>query len=267
MKAPRATGSLSPVTADISSSSLVTAPKTLPGASPRGYLHSSLVNKIGLAVVTGELAPHAVLRIEELELHYGVSRSVIREVIRVLSSLGLLASRRRLGTVVQAEASWNLYDPHVIRWRLASDGRIEQLRSLSELRSAVEPHAAKLAAHRASSTQASELVALSAQMWASGHDGDLKEFLRLDVLFHAKLLASSGNAMFGQLDSLITEVLTGRIEHGLMPHIPNQEAMQLHVDVATAIQRGDSENARTAMTKIVEQSMDEMGDIWNVTHP
>lgn len=230
-------------------------------------MHAELVDKLGLAIVTGELRPLAVLRIEELEVHYGVSRSVVREVIRVLSSLGLLASRRRLGTVVQEESAWNLYDPHVIRWRLASDRRIEQLRSLSELRSAVEPHAAKLAAERASSAQTSDLVGLSARMWAAGHDGNLEEFLRLDVLFHAALLASSGNEMFAQLNSLITEVLKGRIEHGLMPHIPNQEAMQLHVDVATAIQRRDGDTARTAMTKIVEQSMDEMGDIWNVAHP
>lgn len=233
----------------------------------RAYLHSALVDKLGLAVVTGEIPPLTVLRIDELEERYGASRSVIREVIRVLSSLGLLASRRRLGTVVQVESAWKLYDPHVIRWRLASDRRIDQLRSLSELRSAVEPHAAKLAAKRASSTEASELVTLSAKMWASGHDGNLEEFLKLDVLFHATLLSCSGNEMFAQLDSLITEVLKGRIEHGLMPHIPNQEAMQLHVDVATAIQRRDGDTARAAMTKIVEQSMDEMGDIWNVAHP
>ncbi|UUL76584.1 hypothetical protein NG819_01890 [Pseudarthrobacter sp. Fe7] len=55
-----------------------------------------------------------------------MSRSVIREATRVLSSMGMLESRRRLGTVVQPEASWNLYDPQVIRWRLASAKRLEQ---------------------------------------------------------------------------------------------------------------------------------------------
>ncbi|WP_113716550.1 FadR/GntR family transcriptional regulator [Arthrobacter dokdonensis] len=229
---------------------------------PREYLHSALVDKLGLAVVTGQFAPHAVLRIEELEERYGVSRSVIREVIRVLSSLGLLASRRRLGTVVQPAAAWNLYDPHVIRWRLASNGRIDQLRSLGELRSAVEPQAARLAAQRASLADASVLVSLSAQMWATGHDSNIAEFLKLDVLFHAKVLEASGNEMFAQLNSLVTEVLQGRIEHGLMPHIPNHQAMEFHVDVANAIQRHDGDAAQMAMTRIVEQSMDEMGVIW-----
>ncbi|NVM96632.1 FadR/GntR family transcriptional regulator [Arthrobacter wenxiniae] len=234
---------------------------------PREYLHSALVDKLGLAVVTREFPPHTVLRIEELEARYGVSRSVIREVIRVLSSLGLLASRRRLGTVVQPATAWNLYDPHVIRWRLASGDRIDQLRSLSELRSAIEPQAAKLAAQRASFAEASELVSLSAQLWATGHDSDIAEFLKLDVLFHAKLLDASGNEMFAQLNSLVTEVLKGRSDHGLMPNSPNHQAMEFHVDVANAIQRRDGDAAQAAMTRIVEQSMDEMGVIWNVAHP
>ncbi|MCQ9162655.1 MULTISPECIES: FadR/GntR family transcriptional regulator [unclassified Arthrobacter] len=234
---------------------------------PREYLHSALVDKLGLAVVTREFPPHAVLSIEELEVRYGVSRSVIREVIRVLSSLGLLASRRRLGTVVQPATAWNLYDPHVIRWRLASDDRIDQLRSLSELRSAIEPQAAKLAAQRASFADASELVYLSAQMWARGHDSDIAEFLKLDVLFHAKMLECSGNEMFAQLNSLVTEVLKGRIDHGLMPRSPNHEAMRFHVDVANAIQRRDGDAAQAAMTRIVEQSMDEMGVIWETGLP
>lgn len=237
-----------------------------PSSPPRESLHSSLVDKLGLAVVSGELAEHAVLSVEELETRYGVSRSVIREVIRVLSSLGLLASRRRLGTVIQPRTAWNLYDPHIIRWRLASESRLAQLRSISELRSAVEPLAAKLAAERASFTDASNLVTLSAQMWAAGHAADMDEFLRLDVLFHEQLLEASGNEMFAQLNSLVAEVLKGRIEHGLMPHIPNANAMQFHVDVASAIQQRNGDAALAAMTRIVDQSMAETAVIWAKDH-
>lgn len=235
--------------------------------APHADLHTAIVEKFGLEVVSGDFLPGAVLRIEELEARYGASRSVIREVIRVLSSLGLLASKRRLGTVVQAEQEWKLYDPYVIRWRLASTQRHEQLRSLSELRSAIEPHAAKLAAQRASFKQASDLVGLSAQMWAAGQDSKIAEFVDLDVAFHALVLTSSGNEMFAQLDTLVTEVLKGRTEHGLMPHTPNHDALQFHVDVASAIQRGDGDAAHAAMTKIVEQSVDEMAVIWREIKP
>ena len=73
--------------------------------------------------------------------------------------------------------------------------------------------------------------------------------------------------MFSQLHNLVREVLSGRTEHGLMPHLPHHEALQLHVDVASAIQRGEAEAAHAAMSRIVEQSTEEMGDIWSQHHP
>ncbi|MEV4187473.1 GntR family transcriptional regulator, partial [Streptosporangium canum] len=97
-------------------------------------------------IASGGLAAGQVLTIEELELRFGVSRSVIRETIRVLESMGLVSSRRRVGVTVAARTEWNLFDPRIIRWRLAGEGRGEQLRSLGELRRGVEPVAAALAA-------------------------------------------------------------------------------------------------------------------------
>jgi DNA-binding FadR family transcriptional regulator len=229
-------------------------------------LHAALVESLGLAIADGRFAPNSVLRLDELEAQHSVSRSVVREAARVLSSKGMLESRRRFGTVVQPEESWNLYDPQVIRWRLASSRRLEQLQSLNELRGAVEPQAARLAAERASWDAGSELVSQAARLWAAGQRGDQEEFLRLDVEFHAAVLKASGNPMFSQLQNLVAEVLTGRTEHGLMPHLPDHEALQLHVDVASAIQRGEAGAAHAAMSRIVEQSTEEMGQIWSSTH-
>jgi DNA-binding FadR family transcriptional regulator len=228
--------------------------------------HAALVQSLGLAIAEGSLAPHSMVRLDELEAQHGVSRSVVREAARVLSSKGMLASRRRFGTVVQPEDAWNLYDPQVIRWRLASSRRLEQLQSLNELRGAVEPQAARLAAERASWDAGSDLVSLAARLWAAGQRGDQDEFLRLDVQFHAAVLKASGNAMFAQLQNLVAEVLTGRTQHGLMPHLPHHEALQLHVDVASAIQRGEAAAAHAAMSRIVEQSSEEMSHIWSEHH-
>lgn len=229
--------------------------------------HAALVQSLGLAIADGRLAPNTIVRLDELEAEHNVSRSVVREASRVLSSKGMLASRRRFGTVVQPEEAWNLYDPQVIRWRLASSHRLEQLESLNELRGAIEPQAARLAAERASWDAGSELVSLAARLWAAGQRGDQDEFLRLDVEFHAAVLKASGNAMFSQLHNLVAEVLTGRAEHGLMPHLPDHEALQLHVDVASAIQRGEASAAHAAMSRIVEQFAEEVGHIWSEHHP
>ena len=225
---------------------------------------ASFLERLGLAIADGTLAPHSVLRIDELEVEHKVSRSVVREATKVLSSMGMLESRRRLGTVVQAEDHWNLYDPQVIRWRLASSARLDQLRTLNELRGAIEPQAARLAAGRISLEAGSDLVSLAARLWAAGQGDNQEQFLRLDIEFHAAVLKASGNAMFSQLHNLVREVLTGRTEHGLMPHLPHHEALQLHVDVASAIQRGEAEAAHAAMSRIVEQSTEEMGDIWSL---
>ncbi|HET8879123.1 MAG TPA: FCD domain-containing protein, partial [Arthrobacter sp.] len=191
-----------------------------PKAESSADLHSVLVQSLGLAIAEGTLAPHSILRLDELEAQHGVSRSVVREATRVLSAMGMLESRRRLGTVVQPEESWNLYDPQVIRWRLASSRRVDQLRALNELRGAIEPQAARLAAERASWDTGSDLVAQAARLWAAGQRGNQDEFLRLDIEFHATVLKASGNPMFSQLHNLVAEVLTGRTEHGLMPHLP-----------------------------------------------
>lgn len=239
--------------------------KTPKAESPTD-LHAALVESLGLAIADGRLAPQSVLRLDELEAQHNVSRSVVREASRVLSSKGMLESRRRFGTVVQPEESWNLYDPQVIRWRLASSRRLQQLQALNELRGAVEPQAARLAAERASWDAGSELVSQAARLWAAGQRGDQEEFLRLDVEFHAAVLKASGNAMFSQLQNLVAEVLTGRMEHGLMPHLPDHEALQLHVDVASAIQRGEAGAAHAAMSRIVVQSTEEMSQIWSSTH-
>lgn len=225
-------------------------------------LHARLLDQLGLAVCGGQLPAGTVLHIDSLVERYAVSRSVVREVLRVLSSMGLVESRRRIGTLILPAAQWNVYDPQVIRWRLASEGRLGQLRSITELRGAVEPEAARLAAERATPEDASTLVGLAARMWAAGEGEDEEEFLALDIEFHRLVLASSGNEMFLKLHELVAEVLTGRHHYGLMPHHPHEEALQLHADVAHAIQHHDSGRARAAMLRIMEQAMDEMKTLW-----
>ena len=71
-----------------------------------------------------------VLRIDELESRYGVSRTVVREAVRVLEAMHLVESRRRVGVTVRRTEEWNVFDPAVIRWRLAGADRPRQLRSL-----------------------------------------------------------------------------------------------------------------------------------------
>ena len=232
------------------------------GRTPLPGLHARLLDNLGMAICGGELKVGTVLFIEDLAEQHAVSRSVVREALRVLSSMGLVESRRRVGTIIQEARGWNVYDPLVIRWRLAGARRIAQLRSITELRSAIEPAAADLAAERVEPGEASSLVALAARLWEAGTAGDMDLFLELDIEFHRRVLAASGNEMFEHLHRPVAEVLTGRHAYGLMPHHPHVAALQLHVDVAQAIQRGDRDKARDAMVRIMERTMDETKTIW-----
>ncbi|WP_229401346.1 FadR/GntR family transcriptional regulator [Micromonospora okii] len=225
-------------------------------------MHAQVLDRLGTAICGGELPPGAVLNIDDLVDRYAVSRSVVREVLRVLASIGFVETRRRVGVMIRPIEEWNVFDPQVIRWRLASVGRITQLRSITELRAAVEPHAALLAAERVGHDEASDLVGLAAKMWAAGKAGDEERFLELDIEFHRRVLIASGNEMFVRLQSLVAEVLTGRHEHHLMPHHPHDQALHLHAEVAQAIQRRDGERARRAMVELMAQAFDEMRAIW-----
>jgi DNA-binding FadR family transcriptional regulator len=226
-------------------------------------LHARVLDQIGTAVCSGEMGPGDLLYIDDLAERFAVSRSVVREALRVLSSMGMVHSRRRVGTQIRPASRWNVYDPQVIRWRLASRQRNAQLRSMTELRTAVEPQAARLAAERTSADAASDLVSTAAKMWAAGKDGDEDEFLRLDIEFHRQVLAGSGNDMFMKLHELVAEVLAGRHHYGLMPRYPQDDALRLHADVAQAIQRRDGDRAHEAMVHIMQQALDEMRSMWD----
>lgn len=225
-------------------------------------LHQRAVEHVGSRIVDGSIPAGEVILAAELEVELGVSRSVIREAVRVLASAGLVVSIKRVGIRVQPAEAWNPFDALVIRWRLAGEGQGAQLRSLTELRVAVEPMAAELAAEHAPEEFCAELLNLAAQMRHAGRSGDLATFLELDIRFHALVLAASGNEMFANLSNPIGETLRGRTELGLMPEHPHEEALAWHQGVADAISARDPRRARESMELIMRRTNEEICGVW-----
>ncbi|MEX0429652.1 FadR/GntR family transcriptional regulator [Nocardioides sp. DS6] len=217
-------------------------------------VHADLLDSLGEEIASGRLAVGAVLTLESITTSYDVSRSVAREAIRVLESMGLVASRRRVGITVQPRQAWNVFDPRLIRWRLEAGDRSDQLVSLSELRRGFEPVAAGLAAQRATPDHSRALAAAVAEMEITGRQGDLEAYLVADQQFHRTLLDASGNEMMRALASVTSEVLVGRTHHQLMPRTPNPEAIALHDEVARAVRRGDAAAAEAAMRSIIDEA-------------
>ncbi|HXL62331.1 MAG TPA: FCD domain-containing protein [Mycobacterium sp.] len=220
-----------------------------------GALHGNLLRALGTAIVSGECPPGQVLTLDGVSAQHGVSRSVAREVIRVLESMGMVESRRRVGITIQPAQKWNVFDPWLIRWRLEAGDRAAQLVSLSELRRGFEPAAAALAARRADPHQCRILAAAVSDMVVHGRSGDLEAYLLADKIFHQTLLEASGNEMFRALNGVVAEVLTGRTHHGMMPPTPNPAAIELHDQVAHAIRLRDEEAAECAMRAIIDEAV------------
>ncbi|MEJ1191765.1 FadR/GntR family transcriptional regulator [Pseudarthrobacter sp. CCNWLW207] len=227
------------------------------GASPA--MHERVLEAVGIAIASGSLPPGSRLTLDLLQQEYGISRTVARDTMKVLESMNLVYSRRRVGIVVQERALWNVYDPKLVRWRLASDNSAEQYSSLTELRIAVEPIAAAGAARRASAAERAKLLSLAGDLRRLGEAGDLEGFLAVDIEFHRMLLHSCGNEMFTALEGMVAEVLTSRTKQGLMPFKPRNEALQAHEDVAAAVAGGDAVTAESAMHHILDEVRNAMG--------
>jgi DNA-binding FadR family transcriptional regulator len=216
-------------------------------------LHNPVLDTIGSEITSGELPARHVLTLDRIQDRFSVSRTVARETMRILESMGLVRSRRRVGITVQPIESWNVFDPRVIWWRLSGPGRDAQLRSLVELRIAIEPLSASAAARSATPMQRARIVSLAAEMRVFGDAGDMEEFLDRDIAFHTLLLRASGNEMFGALADVVAAVLRGRHQLGLMPHHPVAGSLGLHEAVATAVASGRAADAEASMRQLLAE--------------
>ncbi|MFI8006807.1 FadR/GntR family transcriptional regulator [Streptomyces sp. NPDC086010] len=221
-------------------------------------LHTHVLDTLGLEIAAGDSPPGTVLRTDEVAQRFDVSRTVVREVIRVLESMHLVESRRRVGVTVRPAEEWNVYDPQVIRWRLAGSDRPRQLRSLTVLRSAVEPVAAGLAARHATAEQCAELTRCALGMVATSRGRQLEGYLRHDIAFHRIVLNASGNEMFARLGDVVAEVLAGRTHHQVMFEDPDPAAVTLHVRVAEAVREGDAAAAERLTKEIAVGALHEL---------
>lgn len=212
-------------------------------------LHGQVVHELGRRIVGGTCPPgQALPNEEELCRELGVSRTALRESVKVLAAKGLVESRPRIGTRVRANEDWNMLDPDVLAWRCATLPDTHFVMQLNEMREIIEPASAALAARNRTQAQLRQIEDAFAAMGASD---DIDQFVDADLQFHTAILDATNNPLLRPLGAMIGSALESLL--GLSARKANDFKVGLpdHGQVLEAIRSQDSEAARDHMTRLL----------------
>lgn len=206
-------------------------------------LTQQVTHKLGLAIINGDYSvgegmPSEAILCEQ----YGVSRSSTREAVKMLSAKGMISSRPKKGILVLPESNWNLFDSDVLSWILKSKPSLNLLREFTQVRYAIEPVAAKLAAQNATPIQVKQLEDALYKITHAASD-DLDEQLDAHIFFLNSILLASGNRFFIQLTQFVEAALRVSIRYtNSVKGVKNTDGT-FHAKVFTAIQQGDAQTS------------------------
>lgn len=219
----------------------------------RSFTHD-IVQRLGQEIVCGVYGAQNPFPIEaELCKRLGVSRSVLREAVKMLTTKGLLNARPRQGTWVEPETNWNLLDPDVLRWFLERKFSPTLLLEFTQVRLAIEPMAASMAARLATDEAKAAIVAGLDRMKAAERGED--DPLESDIAFHVAILWASGNRFLAQMRDLIDVALRTSIRLTNRRKGVRLASIADHQKVSDAILAGDAEGASRAMRELMLEAL------------
>jgi DNA-binding FadR family transcriptional regulator len=216
-------------------------------------LHAHVVDALVPMIASGELAPGSLLPTEpEMSARFGVSRSVVREALRVLGEKGLIEVRHGSGTRVTTPERWDALDPSILGALRGRGSSAAVLHDLLEARAIVECEVAALAAERATQAERDALDA-ALRIMREALD-DPARFVIGDSSFHLTLLRAARNRVLERMTQPMHELL--QYAQALTDAIPGVLARALgeHEAIAAAVMRRDPDAARNAMREHLQQT-------------
>ncbi|WP_408479869.1 FadR/GntR family transcriptional regulator [Paraburkholderia sp. RL17-383-BIF-A] len=212
-------------------------------------LHGRVAHLLATAILRGDYAPDSILpREAELMETFGVSRTVLREALRTLTSKGLIESRPRVGTRVRPKHAWNLLDADVLDWYSRVAEPMAFALKLQEMREMIEPYAAGLAADSHTDVTFHALAAAHAAMVSARN---VDEWVRADLQFHLSVLIACSNELLIPLGTLIERTLEAQLRLNAKRADVFNASLAEHTAVFEAIRDRDAAAARAAMAGLL----------------
>jgi DNA-binding FadR family transcriptional regulator len=213
---------------------------------------SDLAARLEKAILTGEVRPGDALPSErEISAQMGVSRSVVREALGRLASLGLVRSVPGSGTRVEAPSSRQVTVGYQ-RLLRRPDFRMQDL---AAVRLPLETAIASLAATRR--TEADVLRMEEAQRVLGNAGANLDEHVNADLEFHAALAEATGNPLFQVVLAPIQQLLIESRRRTLGRH-GAKLAYRHHAAILKAVRAGDAAAAEKAMREHIEANFEHL---------
>lgn len=222
-------------------------------------LHGQLVNELGIRVMRGRVGPGTILDPEMIAHEFGVSRTVVREALKVLAAKGLVGARPRYGTFVTERAQWNLLDSDVMAWRALETPDPRLVLELDEVRLIIEPAAARMAAERRTPEQLA-VIQEAWEMLSAAYRTDTSEkpdHAESDFAFHRAILAAAGNELLERFEVLLGPALYAR-DRLARQHLTTLDFLDMHQKVLAAIEAGEPAPAERNMRALMERSLADM---------
>ncbi len=243
--------------------------------APRSFIHGrapadrtgsqtgKVVQEIGMAIISGQFSENSLLpRDVDLMTYFGVSRTVLREAMKILSGKQLLSARARVGTRVRRQEEWNLFDPDILSWLVRAGLTDDFIRHIGEFRLGLEPEAAALAALRRSEKDLQLLYSLVDRMEAAG--ASASDFIAADLKVHLAIANTTENPFMRGISTLIEVTLVASLTRSW----PGEEvggvarSAAKHRAVVDAIADRDADAARAAMRLVIGEGIARATGSW-----
>lgn len=215
-------------------------------------LHVQVAREVARKILSGELAQNEIIPSEmTLCQQFNISRTALREAIKLLTSKGLLESKPKVGTRVKSRDNWNFLDSQLLDWVIDLSDKEIIYNEFLALRKAIEPEAAALAAEFATAEQRILLSSTFQKMDEIATYFNSEGWTDTYMEFHRLIFLSTGNSFYLPFANVLRTMFKSFIDHSSEM---GGTCIEEHREIYRAIMAGDANKARQANIKLLSNS-------------